>query len=334
MPKSAKQLVRGVVANLLRLHSGRLYSAEDISVALNLAANAKGNQNISTQIDAELLARHFSGGEDDYSLQYDEAFRYEGDKSVLHCRRVRLSSTKRATYLGRFTSHEAGLAAHVVPFNIGLSADSTVELVQFLEDKSKLSKSKKKKKRKSEPTVDDDANKQQRTEVALASEVEEANNVVSGLDGENGSTTTSPESTAEGEDTAIASSNDGTIEEVSTTETDDDLPDVLHYILNGRAGKITRPKITTVSREEMVSNLQPLTYEDTSAAIKRRRKRIYFADEYGAVQYWTPAGITGYAANHLVGLRKKAGIANKLAKIFKGKQCTFSDAFLRIPRRT
>ena len=69
--------VRQAVSQLLVSvgHRRKLYSFEDVALALNISANLSLHDNITRRLDVSLLVRAFSnGGQREYLIQYKDAF--------------------------------------------------------------------------------------------------------------------------------------------------------------------------------------------------------------------------------------------------------------------
>ena len=80
-------VLRAAVSQLLVAvgHRRKLYSFEDVVLALNLSANLDRRDDITRRLDAPLLAHAFSnGGLKEYSLSYKDAFGAVDDVLNLH----------------------------------------------------------------------------------------------------------------------------------------------------------------------------------------------------------------------------------------------------------
>ena len=85
-PPKALSAIRRVVAVLLRSpdYVGKLYTTEYLASLLTIVAGVKKNDNITCEIDNDLLVKAFSNqSTDEYILKYNEAFQFEGDSNVL-----------------------------------------------------------------------------------------------------------------------------------------------------------------------------------------------------------------------------------------------------------
>ena len=65
-------------------HTGRLYNLKEVANQLRIAADVKGNKNISATFDA-LIVKAFAnkGNPDGYPLSYKHYFGYTRDKYIL-----------------------------------------------------------------------------------------------------------------------------------------------------------------------------------------------------------------------------------------------------------
>ena len=148
-PPAALSGLQKIIAQLLRSpeHSGNLYSTSDLANVLSTAADADGDADIP--VDALLVRAFTNQGLDEYTLSYGDAFRYNGDTSVLYiCRSQKKGSWTKLTYVGRFCSLKNGRLADPVRWNTAVDESITNELVEFLRKESKKTRGKKKKKQK------------------------------------------------------------------------------------------------------------------------------------------------------------------------------------------
>ena len=79
-------VLRATVSQLLVAvgHRRKLYSFEDVALALNLSANLDRRDDITRRLDAPLLAHAFSnGGLKEYSLSYKDSFGTADDTHLL-----------------------------------------------------------------------------------------------------------------------------------------------------------------------------------------------------------------------------------------------------------
>ena len=133
MPHLPKKLapVRAAVAPILlpQDHVSRLYSAVDISNALNIATDVDGNDAINAGVDATLLLRAFvyEGGKVRGALQPSRLW---GGRSILyvrreikHGRKVRGKRNALSLFIRRFNSIDTAKNARVVRWNYGLDED-------------------------------------------------------------------------------------------------------------------------------------------------------------------------------------------------------------------
>eukprot|EP00984_Skeletonema_dohrnii_P034508 scaffold33580_cov171-Skeletonema_dohrnii-CCMP3373.AAC.1 len=112
-------------------------------------------------------------------------------------------------------------------------------------------------------------------------------------------------------------------------ETPVDLSDFL-YIYNGRAGSISLhhdQKLILI--EDMLNNLEELPDGiDNDEAEETRVKREYSVDNFGATQFWIPAGCTSTPANKMSSKDQAYKIVTNIKKKFGGDSCTFSPESL------
>ena len=106
-PPAALSGLRKIIAQLLqsREHSGNLYSTSDLANVLSTAADADRDTDIP--VDALLVRAFTNQCLDEYTLSYDDAFRYNGDTSVLYIRRPQEKGSRtKLTDVGRFCSRK------------------------------------------------------------------------------------------------------------------------------------------------------------------------------------------------------------------------------------
>ena len=355
--------LRLTVASVLKKHSGELYTANDLVDTISIAADLDGNENIygNGTLSTNLLLKAFAfDGEKEYHLVYDGLKRdnksvFPNDTHVLYVR-LPLRSGDTAVF-GRFDSFEDGQDATDVRFNADLlDADIKQNLITCLELESKPKPSKKKKKSVGETGT----TKKQRTQPSLGeqkkdcqAEIEEAeaalekarakmtelrlvevNNQLAAQSSSQPSsqpraeTNGGGEEDADEEDEEDEEGNDAATGPITSSPVEGDRPTQVIYTFGGRAGMLDIDPDSELGKV-IEENLHPLSYEDTDSARRRRLNKTYTLNDYGAVEYWTPAGITGYSNNNLSRLRKDAGIWRRMRARFDGLKSTFSWSFMR-----
>ena len=297
MPSLPKSLaaVRAAVASLLRPadHSGSLYSADDIADALNIAANVDGSASISTKVDVTLLLRAFANdAADEFVLAYDQVFGRQRDRNILYVRKPARTGCKGVTVFGRFSSMEVAKRADVVRWHVKMDDSFRDGLVRYLEEASRPRASKKKRR---------------------AGEI-------------------SPDGAGENRGSCPSRQPLVAIQQPLVLMRQQPHPNiagppvmpVLHYILDGRAGKMTLPSNGLVLARKLRENLLPPDEKENDSPQKE-----YTSEAYGSAQYWAPAGVIGFAKHHLTRLQQRAKVADRWSALFDGKQCRFSNRFLR-----
>jgi hypothetical protein len=140
------------VALILRpcIHRNRLYPAEDIANAINIAADVKGNADSSHGVDATLILRAFVNEDaDEYTLPYGSVLGRDGDSQILHVRREAKHGRKAggkdfSIAIGRFGSIDEAKFAKVIRWNYGMDEGDRLRLVQCVAEATKPAAKKRK----------------------------------------------------------------------------------------------------------------------------------------------------------------------------------------------
>jgi len=153
MPHLPKRLapVRAAVALILTPCSNRnrLYPAEDIANAINIAADVKGNAASSHGVDTTLILRAFANeGADEYTLPYGSVLGRDADDQILHVRRESKHGRKAgkdfSIAIGRFDSIDEAKFAKVIRWNYGMDEGDRLRLVQCVAEATKPAAKKRK----------------------------------------------------------------------------------------------------------------------------------------------------------------------------------------------
>ena len=70
---------------------------------------------------------------------------------------------------------------------------------------------------------------------------------------------------------------------------------IVHYVMNGRAGRIVTPPNGIITRSKLEKNLLPVDQDDFG----KENNSGYSVQTYGERQYLTPNGVTGCDSNNL-----------------------------------
>ena len=88
LPKSLAAVQSAVASALLSSeHNGNLYIVMDVTDALIMVVDVKGNAAITTKVDANLPRRAFIHPDNQFVLQYESYFDCQRNKHVLYARR-------------------------------------------------------------------------------------------------------------------------------------------------------------------------------------------------------------------------------------------------------
>jgi len=116
-------------------HTDRLYGADDLTNALNVAADAPDG----ARVDATMLLRAFlNEAADEFELGYHDYFCHTNNDDVVYVRIEMRSGrhdrlARKSIFIGRFSSFEEGRRAHVVRWNISMDDGVRAGLVTCLE---------------------------------------------------------------------------------------------------------------------------------------------------------------------------------------------------------
>ena len=263
-------------------HANRLYSADDISVILNIAINIADG----SKVDATLLLRAFANeAANSFALEYNSYFGNTDRDDIVYVRigtrpGRRDAANRKSLHIGRFLSMEEARQASVVRWNTGIADGARTSLVACLEGICKRR-----------------AAKQKRA-----------------------TTNISPD---EGRDDAADGRPPLIVQGAILRDTQPAESTLLHYILDGRAGKMEATSNGIFILRKLRNNLLPANGNEYVVA------KNYVPASHGSSQCWIPAGSTAYPSNHLSRLKRQAKITANWEALFDGGKCLFSQRFLR-----
>ena len=260
-------------------------------VAMGLNVAAGVYKNTMSGVNSTLLLRAFAHGADEYVMQYDVAFGCSGDGNVLYVRRRR--------HGGR----HGGRTLLLGRFS-SMEAAKRAKVVPWHVEMGDSARS-------GLIKYHEDSQKASKKRPAVDVSPDEE-----GVANEN-----SPPRPP-----LVSIQPSTTAQQVKQSPT----PSVIHYVLDGRAGKMAIPANGLLLVRKMRENLEPLTYTDTEEAKYKRVRTRFTAASYGSVSVWIPARASLVGSNHLSRIECESSRSRRFYRRFSKKQCMLSPASMRV----
>ena len=108
------------------------------------------------------------------------------------------------------------------------------------------------------------------------------------------------------------------VEDAASTQ-----PKPVHIIYQGRATTIPMPAHGIVTKDDIMNNQEPLSYEGTPEARVRREQTQYTPESFGACQTFVQSRATLIRKGHLTILLKHNEMIKRLIRLFSGKDAGY-----------